>query len=221
MIKETVQYTDYNEVNRTEVLYFNISQSELMDNLDLREDLEKIQANLEGPERQLTTDEVQQILNLVKRMMRLAYGVRSEDGLTFSKDDEGENKIWRAFKNSAVYDEFIMSLFKNPEKAFEFLVAVMPKDLMEQAHREMGENVVELPKPGNVFENNPQPATQSDAAVETMVPKQDPEKDWHEFSQDELTAMPQEQFEGLYNKIKGPKPGILVSIAMRRKAQGS
>jgi hypothetical protein len=31
--------------------------------------------------------------------------------------------------------------------------------------------------------------------------------------------MPQEQFERIYNNIKGPKPGILVSIAMRRKAQ--
>ena len=43
MIKETVQYQDYNKKNRTEVLYFNINQSELMDNMYLRDDLEKIQ----------------------------------------------------------------------------------------------------------------------------------------------------------------------------------
>jgi len=213
MLKETVQYEDYNGVNRTETLYFNINQSELMENLSLSDDLEKIQASLEGPERQLTTDEVQQILNLVKRMMRLAYGIRSEDGLSFDKDDEGENKIWRQFKNSAVYDAFIMSLFQNPEKAFEFLVNCMPKSLMEAARREMGENVVELPQPaGNVFENNPDP---------TPTPeKEDPEKEWHQYTEKDLVEMPQEQFERLYNKNKGPKPTMLVAIAMKRRAQG-
>ena len=218
MIKETVQYTDYNDVNRTEVLYFNISQSELMDNLNLRDDLEKIQSSLEGPQRQLTTDEVQQILNLVKRMMRLAYGVRSEDGLTFTKDDEGENTIWKAFKNSAVYDAFIMSLFKNPEKAFEFLVAVMPKDLMEQARREMGENVVELPQPGNVFETSP---SEPDVVNEEAVVTPNIQKEWHEYSESELLELPQAHFEQLYNRIKGPKPTMLVSIAMKRRAQGN
>jgi len=210
MIKETVQYTDYNDVNRTEVVYFNISQSELMDNLNLRADLERIQASLEGPERQLTTEEIQQILDLVKRMMQLAYGVRSEDGLHFRKSES----VWDDFKSSAVYDAFIMSLFKNPEKAFEFLVAVMPKELMEQARREMGENVVELPQPaGNVFENSPAPEPERMAM--------DLDRDWHEYSEEDLLGMPQEAFEKLYNKIKGPKPTLLVSIAMRRRAQGS
>jgi hypothetical protein len=221
MLKETVNYTDYNDVTRTEVLYFNINQSELMDNLNLREDLEKIQASLEGPERQLTTEEVQQILDLVKRMMKLAYGRRSDDGLNFRKTEQ----IWDDFASSAVYDAFIMSLFKNPEKAFEFLVACMPKELMEQARQEMGENVVELPQPaGNVFENSPAP--EKDATGEPKAPEpermaMDLDRDWHEYSEEDLLGMPQEAFEKLYNKIKGPKPTLLVSIAMRRRAQGS
>jgi len=221
MIKETVQYTDYNDVNRTEVLYFNINQSELMDNLDLRDQLEKIQASLEGPERELTTDEVQQILNLVKRMMRLAYGVRSEDGLTFDKDEDGENKIWKRFKNSAVYDAFLMSLFKNPEKAFQFLVSVMPKDLMEQARREMGENVVELPQPGNVFETSPSDPPENPTKVDGDNVTPNIHKEWHEYSESELLELPQAHFEQLYNRIKGPKPTMLVSIAMKRRAQGN
>jgi len=210
MFKETVQYTDYNDVNRTEVLYFNINQSELMDNLSLRDDLEKIQESLEGEERTLTTAEVQQILDLVKKMMKLAYGVRSSDGLHFRKNEQ----VWEDFYSSAAYDSFIMSLFTNPEKAFEFLVACMPKALMEQAAREMGENVVELPQPaGNVFENEPKPVE---------IPKQvDDRENWHEYSEGELLVMPQERFEELYNKINGPKPPQFVSIAMKRRVQGN
>lgn len=215
MIKQTVQYTDFNDKNQTEVLYFNISKSELMDHLNLRDDLEKIQESLEGPERDLKMEEIQEILNLVKRIMRLAYGRRSADGLNFRKNDE----IWDDFYSSAAYDSFIMSLFENPEKAFEFLVAVMPKDLMEQARREMGENVVELPQPArNVFENNSEPADQADAAAEAIVTP-NVEKEWHEYSESELMELPQKHFEQLYNKHKGPKPTMLVAIAMKRQGR--
>lgn len=211
MIKETIQYTDFNDKNRTEVLYFNISKSELMDNLNLREELEVIQTSLEGPERELETHEIQRILNLVKKLMRLSFGRRSEDGLNFRKSDQ----IWDDFYSSAAYDAFIMSLFQNPEKAFEFLVAVMPKDLMEQARREIEENVVELPPHRNVFEQQEQVGND----LPEPGPVVDVEKEWVDFTMEELENMPKEQFEKLYNKIKGPKPGILVQIGMRRKGR--
>jgi hypothetical protein len=92
----------------------------------------------------------------------------------------------------------------------------MPQELMEQVNREMGENVVELPQPaGNVFENAPQPTTKP----AEDAPALDLDRDWHEYSEADLLNMPQENFEKVYNKIKGPKPTMLVSIAMRRRAQ--
>ena len=132
MLKQTVTYTDFDDVQHTETLYFNISKSELLANIALKDRLEKTAAMLQGVSRDLTVDEIKEVVELVKIFMKISYGIRSEDGRRFKKNDQ----IWEEFTETAAYDEFFMSLFTEPNKAVEFLMNVVPKDLREQAEQE-------------------------------------------------------------------------------------
>lgn len=128
MLKQEITYDDFDDVTRTATLHFNISKSELADNLHLQPRLEKMSETFAGPPRTLNKDEVRDILELVKTFMKLAYGIRSEDGKRFRKNPE----IWADFQDSAEYDAFLMSLFEDPEKAVNFMINIMPKDLIAQ-----------------------------------------------------------------------------------------
>lgn len=94
MLKQTVTYQDWDDNEVTDTLYFNISKIELMNNLHLQDRIDKLQKMLEGGERQLTPTEVTEILEIVKILMELAYGVRSEDGKRFIKTQE----VWQEFQ---------------------------------------------------------------------------------------------------------------------------
>src|SRR5687768_2000021 len=129
MLKKTVTYIDFNDVKQEETLYFNISKSTLLENLDIQDQITEIQKSFEGPERELTTAEKRAILELVKRVIRISYGERSADGKRFNQKPE----VWEAFVESAAYDEFLISLFTNVDEAYAFILGVMPADLREQA----------------------------------------------------------------------------------------
>jgi hypothetical protein len=129
MLKQTINYTDFDGNPAEETLYFNLTKIEIADNLDLKEQVEKIQKSFEGESRTLETHEVQAILALVKRLMCLSYGVRSADGKRFIKSDE----LWTEFTQTAVYDEFLFSLFKDPQNAFAFILGILPQDIRAEA----------------------------------------------------------------------------------------
>lgn len=132
MIKKTVHYTDFNDMPQTKHLYFHVSKNELIDNLDLQDELESMQRMLSGDERELERHEVQKMIDLIRRLFRISYGERSEDGQNFRKSDA----IWEKFASSPAYDECLFEMFQNPEEAFQFMSGIMPKDLAQQAMAE-------------------------------------------------------------------------------------
>lgn len=144
MLKKTVTYTDFNDEKKSKTLWFNLSRSKLLDNLDLEGRVKEVMALSEGEKRDLTPDEIRIILNLVKDIVRLSYGERSEDGERFKQTPE----VWDAFSESAVYDELLLSLFQNVEEAYAFIVGILPKDFREQA-----ENAVKADRP-ELFEGD-------------------------------------------------------------------
>lgn len=133
MLKHTFTYTDYNDQQQTEDLYFNITKTELADHLDLKDQIEKLADRFSGPERNLTVPEITEILNLVKTFMKISYGVKSDDGKRFVKGDQ----VWEEFTQTAAYDQFLFSLFENAEKAITFLLEVVPQDLRTQVETEL------------------------------------------------------------------------------------
>lgn len=133
MLKQSVSYVDFDDNECVETLYFNLTKTELTDNLDMKDELEKIQQDFTGePKRNLEDHEIRRILDLVKTFMRLSYGIRSEDGKRFIKTPE----IWTEFTQTAAYDAFLFSLFENPANALAFMTGILPKDLRARALEE-------------------------------------------------------------------------------------
>lgn len=143
MFKQTVNYTDFDGNPQTEILHFNLTKTELMDNLEFKTKLERVRERISGVERDLTVEEIREILDVVKFLMKASYGIRSEDGKRFIKNEQ----VWTEFTQTAAYDEAIFTMFKTPEKAVAFMQGIVPKDLADQVAAEAAkEGVAVRPK---------------------------------------------------------------------------
>lgn len=174
MYKIQVPYEDFDGNSQNDTLYFHLTKTRLTKNLDLKDDVDALQRMLEGEERQLGPEEIRKIVRLVERIMKLAYGVRSEDGKKFDQRPER----WDEFEQTAVYDAFLYSLFEDPQRAMHFIMGVLPKDLLEAAQKEMDQ--LELPS-GDVSEASPPASETMTAAV--------PPSSLADLSKDELLEM--------------------------------
>ena len=88
MLKKTINYTDYNGIERTEDFYFNLSKAELAE-MELSVDggyaemAQRIADTKNGPE----------LVKLFKDLILKAYGEKSLDGRRFMKVDEKGNPL--------------------------------------------------------------------------------------------------------------------------------
>ena len=125
MLKQPITFEDFNGVTRTEEVYFNLTEEELVDwQADSEEGLQKEMqdAIIEKNQRKL--------LNFVKTLVRKAYGERDKDGLHFNKSEE----LSRRFENSAMYSPLLMSLFADEGTTLsDFINGLMPADLVKRA----------------------------------------------------------------------------------------
>lgn len=137
MLKKTIGYIDFDNKQCEETLYFNLTKTEIASNLDLKDQVEEIQKSFQGEPRTLETHEVKALLELLKRLIRLSYGVRSADGKRFSKPPE----LWTEFTETAVYDQLLFSMFDPPENAFAFILGIMPQDIRAEAEAMVQTNV--------------------------------------------------------------------------------
>lgn len=137
MLKQQIKYEDFDGNPAETTLHFNISRTEMSDNLDMLPEVEGVQKMLMGDgdkviERELTVPEIQRILNLVKRFAEISYGER--DGEKFRKEDPVTGrKLWNEFKTTAQYDAFMTRLFDPPENAIAFVLNILPNALKGEA----------------------------------------------------------------------------------------
>lgn len=115
-IKE-ITYTDYNNETRTEEACFHLSPAELTE-LEcttpggLKNTLETAIKTKNGPE----------VMQFFKKLVQMAYGVKSPDGRRFMKSEE----IWRNFSETEAYVELFMQLVTDENAAREFAEKVIP-----------------------------------------------------------------------------------------------
>lgn len=130
MLKQTFDYTDYNDHQRTAVMYFNLTDIEVVDfsgrkPAELTEDLDVL----------VKTENIRGILTFLRELIHWSYGVKSEDGITFEKSDE----ITRKFEQSAYYSDWLFSLFENDAaKGLVFIEGVLPASLIKKAQERVG-----------------------------------------------------------------------------------
>ena len=120
MLKKTVTYTDYNGVERTEAFYFHYTEAEILD-MEMSTEggfAERIQKIIDAK------DQVS-LMKLIKKFVIDAYGIQSEDGKRFIKND----KVKTEFLESPAYSKIWMELVMDDEVAADFVNNVIPSDM--------------------------------------------------------------------------------------------
>lgn len=120
MKKITVTYNDYNDVERTEDFYFNLTKAELVEweygvSGGLTAICEKIIAAKDMPA----------LIKTFKDLVLKAYGVKSADGRTFIKND----KVREEFMQNPAYSMIFMDLATDDKKAADFVNGILPADI--------------------------------------------------------------------------------------------
>lgn len=118
MLKKTITYTDYNDVERTEDFYFNLTKAEIMEmelstEGGLSEMINKIIATKDAPK----------IIALFKELVLKAYGEKSADGKRFIKNDE----LREGFSQTEAYSNLFMELATDADAAANFINGIVPK----------------------------------------------------------------------------------------------
>lgn len=133
MIKRTITYKDFDGNERTEDLYFNLTQLEAteiamdMPN-DLMEEVSNVETNeevLKAGERLIKKMGGKGIFEFVKTLVLKSYGIKSEDGRTFKKSE----KLSEEFSQTVAYSTFMMELLTDEEATSAFINGVIPSEL--------------------------------------------------------------------------------------------
>lgn len=120
MYVKEITYTDFNGIKRTEKFYFNLTKAEILDMQltttgGMTEYISKIIAAQNTPE----------LISLFKKLILASYGVKSDDGRRFIKNDEVRDD----FAQTQAFSDFYMELTTNDEAASDFIKGVLPADI--------------------------------------------------------------------------------------------
>lgn len=127
MLAETITYTDYNDEERTETYYFNLSKAELIEmevgtTGGLSSILEKI----------ISAKDVPALSKMFKDLILKSYGVKSPDGRRFIKSEE----LSTEFSQTPAYSQLYVDLALDSEKAARFVNGIFPRDLVDQISKD-------------------------------------------------------------------------------------
>ena len=127
MLKETITYVDFNDLERTEDFYFNLTRTELI----------RMEMNKNGSLTSLLTkitkaNDMPDIFEAMENLILKAYGEKSADGRRFDKSEE----ISSNFMHSPAYDKLFEKLTMDANYAYKFLMSILPADLAEQAGKD-------------------------------------------------------------------------------------
>lgn len=189
MLKKSVTFEDFNDEQQTEVLYFNLTRTEMMKMLDLEPRLEKWR-NLK---RDMTQDETLEFFEIIKDLVKASYGERSADGKRFNKSP----KIFEDFESSAMYDAFLFGFIEHPESAIEFMIGILPKGIDDAAIATARASLAEIQN------NTPQVVELPQPLIEDAV-DMDTRPAWVKEDRDptptELQSMTKEEMQGAFRK---------------------
>lgn len=142
MIKKTVTYTDFFGMERTEDFRFHLSKAELV-SMNMKEH----GALEEKLERIVKAKNAAEIMENFRNLLRMSYGVISDDGRRFIKSEE----LSDAFEQTEAYSQIFMELCTDPKACSAFASGVIPQDLAEaikvenESANKNANNVVALP----------------------------------------------------------------------------
>lgn len=126
MLKRPIKYTDWEDNEVTETFYFNFTMAELIE-MQFHEE-----GGLDGLlKRIIDAENYDALVQLFKKIILAAYGVKSEDGRRFVKDPE----LSKEFTQTGAYSALFMELATDANAGADFVNGIMPKQLVEQAKK--------------------------------------------------------------------------------------
>lgn len=134
MWKYTAKYENFNGEQKEKVLRFNLTPSEIR----------KLQFSKEGGidkyyAEVVESKDVKKIYEILEDLIRLSYGVVSEDGERFVKSDEDYEK----FRESLAYEAFMDYILTSEEGIMKFMTGIMPKEYMNKLNTPEGRKIAE------------------------------------------------------------------------------
>jgi hypothetical protein len=121
MLKKTITYTDFDDKERTETFYFNLTEAEVTEmelstKGGLAATIEKIVAEEDNAE----------IIAMFKDIIAKAYGEKSQDGKRFIKTPY----VLEAFMQTNAYSVLFMEIATDADAASAFVDGILPKKLL-------------------------------------------------------------------------------------------
>lgn len=132
MLKKTTTYVDYNGTERTEDHYFHLTKAEIMEM-----ELGTVGGLTETIRKIIAAQDTPSIVKLFKELVLKAYGVKSDDGKRFIKNDE----LREAFSQTEAYSMIFMELATDADAASNFVNGIVPSDIAPQDHQKSLESV--------------------------------------------------------------------------------
>lgn len=117
MYRDHRTYVDFNGVERTEDFYFNLSKAEIADM-----ELSTTGGIKDMVDKILEAKDQAKLVSLFKDLIHMAYGVKSEDGRNFIKND----KVREDYFSTNAYSDLYMELATNDQFASQFFEAILP-----------------------------------------------------------------------------------------------
>jgi hypothetical protein len=126
MLKRDITYEDFDGEKVTETFYFNLTRSEIIElEVDHKGGLQ------EALQRIIRTQNNKELIAEFKKIVLLAYGIKSEDGKRFIKNDT----LREEFSQTAAYDSLFMELATSDDAAAIFIKGVIPKDFAKEIEK--------------------------------------------------------------------------------------
>lgn len=120
MYVKEIEYTDFNGVARKEKFYFNLTKAEILDM-----ELGKTGGLTEYIQKILEAQDTPAIMTLFKTLLLKSYGVKSDDGRRFIKNDQ----IREDFEQTQAFSDLYMLLALDDDEAAKFVNAIVPEDM--------------------------------------------------------------------------------------------
>lgn len=125
MFKKTVTYEDYNGESRTEDFYFNLTKVECM---EIEFGYAKNESLSDAIQTLVATKDIGTVIKTLKHILLQAYGVKSQDGKRFIKNQE----LRDSFEQSPAFEQIYWELVTDSDKAAELIAGIVPSDVRNQ-----------------------------------------------------------------------------------------
>ena len=142
MLKKTIKFKDYNDVEREADYFFDLNETDLV---ELQ--IDTIGGFHEKIDRVTKMNDEREIYYLFKKIIKKAYGEKADDGIHFDKSEAA----WERFITSPAYNTLMLEFMNDPQKIVSFIEGLMPKMTDEQAktYNEKKKEVIEKFTGGN------------------------------------------------------------------------